>query len=95
MLLSHQGSALAAAAPWPAAAAAPARARTLPLFAAILDTLRQWRERSRERRELSQLTARDFGDLAVPPSLLANETGRWPWQKPSLGWGAVCDRRQD
>jgi uncharacterized protein YjiS (DUF1127 family) len=55
--------------------------------------LRQWRQRSRERRELSQLTPRDFGDLALPPSLLANELGRWPWQRWNAQWGAVCERR--
>jgi uncharacterized protein YjiS (DUF1127 family) len=50
-----------------------------------------WRERARYRWELSQMSARDFGDLPVPSSLMREEVRRWPWQKPSSQWRAVRD----
>jgi uncharacterized protein YjiS (DUF1127 family) len=46
--------------------------------AAILRTLRLWRERERQRWELSTMSQRDFGDLSVPAGL-ADEARRWPW----------------
>jgi uncharacterized protein YjiS (DUF1127 family) len=83
----HRGSALVATARWPTAIEASARASSP--FAVILGCLRRWRERDRQRRELSLLNARDFADLAVPPSLVADELRRWPWQGPSPQWRTV------
>jgi uncharacterized protein YjiS (DUF1127 family) len=54
--------------------------------AAVARVLRGWRERDRQRRELSQMAAHDFGDIAVPPSLLREEVRRWPWQRPVAQW---------
>jgi uncharacterized protein YjiS (DUF1127 family) len=55
--------------------------------------LHGWWERERQRRELSMMRARDFGDLAVPPSLVIEELRRWPWQKPNSQWGEVAAGR--
>jgi uncharacterized protein YjiS (DUF1127 family) len=63
------------------------------LFDVLLATLRTWRRRVRERRELSQMCAHDFGDLAVPPGLIRDETRRWPWQKASPRWTEIAPRR--
>jgi uncharacterized protein YjiS (DUF1127 family) len=59
-------------------------------FAALVGWLRELRRRERERRELAAMDASDFGDLAVPPSLLVDEVRRWPWQKSTPQWGAVA-----
>jgi uncharacterized protein YjiS (DUF1127 family) len=59
--------------------------------AAIMRALRHWRVRERQRRELSQMKQRDFGDLVVPQSLAVEELRRWPWQKSSPQWGTVRD----
>lgn len=56
--------------------------------------LRLWAERNRDRRELAAMSSRDFGDLAVPESLVRDEVRRWPWQKPSAGWRAVGAAQQ-
>ena len=56
--------------------------------------LHGWWERERQRRELSMMRARDFGDLAVPPSLVIEELRRWPWQKPNSQWGEVAAGRR-
>ena len=58
----------------------------------MLFLLRRWRKRQQQRRELSMLKSRDFGDLAVPPALLANELGCWPSQPPSPQWRTVVKR---
>jgi hypothetical protein len=42
------------------------------------------------RRELAQMRGRDFGDLAVSPALIKDETQRWPWQGWSPEWSAVA-----
>lgn len=73
----------------PPATGAMTTARRRGWGAAILRTLRQWRERERQRREMSMLTERDFGDLALPPSLVRDELRRWPWQKPSPQWAEI------
>jgi hypothetical protein len=41
------------------------------------------------------LSARDFGDLAVPQSLVKEEIGRWPWQQSSQQWRQVSEKRGD
>jgi uncharacterized protein YjiS (DUF1127 family) len=81
-----------AAVSWPAAAEPRGQARTPRPLAAMAGALRRWREHARLRRELSQMSARDFGDLAVPPSLLADERRRGPWQRPSPQWRTVAER---
>jgi uncharacterized protein YjiS (DUF1127 family) len=55
-----------------------------------------WGERIRLRRDLAMMSARDFGDLAIPPGLLRDELRRWPWQACSPEWRetAVPTRRQ-
>jgi solute carrier family 10 (sodium/bile acid cotransporter), member 7 len=62
---------------------------------AIVRVLRDWRERERQRRELSQLRPRDFGDLVVPPSLAVEESRHWPWQKSSPQWRTIRDSQGD
>jgi hypothetical protein len=52
-----------------------------------------WWGRELQRRELSMLSPRDFGDLPVPQSLVTEEIRRWPWQKSSQQWGQVIDKR--
>jgi uncharacterized protein YjiS (DUF1127 family) len=54
-------------------------------------TFEAWRESARFRAELSQMSARDFGDLPVSPVLLREEARRWPWQSASRGWNAIRD----
>lgn len=56
---------------------------------AALGRLRSWREREGFRRQLASMSARDFRDLKVPPSLVADELRRWPWQKPTPQWRTV------
>ena len=46
----------------------------------LLSLLVRWRERERHRRELTTMSVRDFGDIAVPPGLIREEQARWPWQ---------------
>lgn len=46
----------------------------------VFRLLARWRERERHRRELARMSVRDFGDIAVPPSLIREEQARWPWQ---------------
>ena len=54
-----------------------------------------WRERHRERRQLSAMSARDFGDLCVAQNLLEQESRRWPWQAPIPAWNTVRSRPAD
>ena len=77
---------------WPKAADRTARTRAAALVAAIGEALRRWRTRQRLRRELAQMSPRDFGDLAVPPSLIKDELGRAPWREPSPQWRWVARR---
>jgi hypothetical protein len=64
------------------------------IWAKVVWHLRIWRDRQLDRRELSMMSARDFGDLPVPASVIADETRRWPWQTPSPQWSEVyADRR--
>jgi uncharacterized protein YjiS (DUF1127 family) len=66
------------------------------LVAKLAGVLSGWRRRERERRELAAMNVRDFGDVGVPPSLIGDETRRWPWQKSSPQWGSIAgDRRDD
>jgi uncharacterized protein YjiS (DUF1127 family) len=82
---------------WQAPADATTR-RTPPYLsaarAAVVGLLRDWRKQQRLRRELSLMSPRDFGDLAVPPSLVRDELRRWPWQRQSVEWGELAPRRQ-
>ncbi len=51
-------------------------------------------QRERERRELAALGSRDFGDLVVPPSLVADELRRWPVQEASPQWGEIVANKR-
>jgi uncharacterized protein YjiS (DUF1127 family) len=68
-----------------------ANAATPPVGRGILRgvfrLIASWRERERLRRDLSVMRPGDFGDLAVPPSLVVDEIRKWPWQKVSPQWG--------
>jgi uncharacterized protein YjiS (DUF1127 family) len=55
----------------------------------LLRLLARWRDRERQRRELATISARDFGDIAVPPGLIREEQARWPWQPMNPGWAAL------
>ena len=70
-----------------------ARGHISGVWTAFVRLLRTWRERQRERRELSLMLPRDFGDLPVPPGLIADEIRRWPWQKASQEWSEVARDR--
>lgn len=74
---------------------ATTRSRGASAWMAITQLLRTWRRRELERRELSMLSPRDFGDLVVPHSLVNEEIRRWPWQKPSEQWSQVTAKRGD
>jgi uncharacterized protein YjiS (DUF1127 family) len=74
---------------------ATARLRAPSAWAAVAQLLRKWWRRELERRKLSVLSPRDFGDLAVPQSLVKEEIGRWPWQQSSQQWSQVADKRGD
>jgi uncharacterized protein YjiS (DUF1127 family) len=86
----------AAAVEWRAPAKttnATAQSRVLSAWAAIARLLRTWRMRELQRRELSTMSPRDFGDLAVPRSLAKDEIRRWPWQKSSPQWSQITSKR--
>ena len=53
-------------------------------FQLLSRLLRTWHERERQRRELSMMSRRDFGDLPLSPGLVRDDIRRWPWQKYSL-----------
>ena len=72
---------------------ATAQLRVLSAWAAIARLLRAWRMRELQRRELSTMSPRDFGDLAVPGSLAKDEIRRWPWQKSSPQWSQITNKR--
>jgi uncharacterized protein YjiS (DUF1127 family) len=78
----------------PRVEAAPAQRRGRSRPAGLLAILRRWAERERERRQLAAMSARDFGDLGVPESLIRDELRRWPWQPTSPQWRAVAGTRQ-
>jgi uncharacterized protein YjiS (DUF1127 family) len=59
------------------------------LLRTFLGWPRLWAERDRQPRELALMSAHDFGDIAVPPSLLRDEARRWPWQRPSAQWAEL------
>ena len=67
--------------------------RVASAWVVIARLLRTLRRRELQRRELSVLSSRDFGDLAVPQSLINEEIRRWPWQKWSQQWSQVTNRR--
>jgi uncharacterized protein YjiS (DUF1127 family) len=69
------------------------RSRIASAWVVIARLLRTWRRRELQRRELSRLSSRDFGDLAVPQSLINEEIRRWPWQKWSQQWSQVTNKR--
>ena len=62
-------------------------------FGAFFTILNAWYRRERERRYLSAMRRRDFGDLAVPPGLILDEVRRWPWQEASPQWDGVAAPR--
>ena len=72
---------------------APPRASYQVYLAGLGGWLRTTWQRERERRELAAMRSRDFGDLAVPPSLVIDELRRWPWQKSSPLWGQALRER--
>ena len=72
---------------------ATVRSRIASACVVIARLLRTWRRRELQRRELSVLSSRDFGDLAVPQSLITEEIRRWPWQKWSQQWSQVTNKR--
>jgi hypothetical protein len=72
---------------------ATARSRVTSAWLAISRLLSTWWRRELQRRELSMLLPRDFGDLAVPQSLVSEEIRRWPWQRPSQQWRQITDKR--
>jgi uncharacterized protein YjiS (DUF1127 family) len=74
---------------------ATARPRVRSAWMAVVRLLRTWWRRELQRRELSMLSPRDFGDLTVPQSLVKDEISRWPWQKSSQQWSQVTDKRGD
>jgi hypothetical protein len=76
----------------PAAALLPPQPR-LDIGRRLIGWVRAVVRRERERRELAVLRGSDFGDLAVPASLVADETRRWPWHKPSAQWREVAPAR--
>jgi uncharacterized protein YjiS (DUF1127 family) len=78
----------------PQSVAIPEERRERSQPAGLPAMLRRWIERNRERAELAAMSARDFGDLAVPDSLIRDELRRWPWQPSSPQWHAVADTRQ-
>jgi hypothetical protein len=65
------------------------------LTARLAAWLRDRWQREHERREMAQMGARDFGDIAVSPGLMREETRRWPGQKSNPGWSAVDERRAE
>jgi uncharacterized protein YjiS (DUF1127 family) len=67
--------------------------RVASVWVVIARLLRTWQGRELQRRELSVLSSRDFGDLAVPQSLINEEIRRWPWQKWSQQWSQVTNKR--
>jgi uncharacterized protein YjiS (DUF1127 family) len=70
-----------------------APSRVLDAWAAIARLLHSWQVRELRRRELSTMSSRDFGDLAVPRSLAKDEINRWPWQKSSPQWSQITSKR--
>lgn len=75
--------------------AATARSRVRSAWVAVVSLVRAWRRRELQRRELSMLSPRDFGDLTVSQSLVKEEIRRWPWQKSSQQWSQVTGKRGD
>lgn len=65
--------------------------RIASVWVVIARLLRTWQRRELQRRELSRLSSRDFGDLAVPRSLINEEIRRWPWRKWSQQWSHVTN----
>lgn len=64
----------------------------LSAWAAVARLVRSWRERELQRQALAMMSPRDFGDLAVPRSLVREELRCWPWQKSSRQWGEIANR---
>ena len=65
------------------------RRATPSVLATIWSLLLEWSQRQRERQQLSRMSSRDFGDLAIPSNLIRGEARRWPWQKPLSHWTAI------
>jgi len=61
----------------------------------IVGVFQTWFSRQQSRRELAQMSRRDFGDICVPPGLIGEEARRWPWQSSSEGWGAIRRNRRE
>jgi uncharacterized protein YjiS (DUF1127 family) len=56
------------------------------LFASTIRMLRTWRERYRQRLELSIMSERDLADLGVSRNQAAWETDKWFWRDWSPQW---------
>jgi uncharacterized protein YjiS (DUF1127 family) len=50
------------------------------MSARFLAALRVWRQRARDRAELSRLTARDARDLGIDPGVIAYEASKPFWK---------------
>jgi uncharacterized protein YjiS (DUF1127 family) len=50
------------------------------VYAVIVQTLRLWRERHRQRQELAMMCENDLKDTGVARDLVAHEARKWPWQ---------------
>ena len=48
-------------------------------FHAVAKTLQVWRERQRQRRELTFLRERDLRNIGVPREAVIDEARKWPW----------------
>jgi uncharacterized protein YjiS (DUF1127 family) len=59
------------------------------MVARAMTLFRCWREREQMRREVASMSGRDFGDLPVPPGLIADECRRWPWRRSISQWGEI------
>ncbi len=72
-----------------AASAERRRAVSMDVFGPLLRLFRVWRQRARERNELSEISVRDCADMGILKSLAAGEARRWPWQKPNPEWREI------
>jgi uncharacterized protein YjiS (DUF1127 family) len=54
--------------------------RRSSVYAVIVQTLRLWRERHRQRQELAMMCENDLKDTGVARDLVAHEARKWPWQ---------------
>ena len=55
------------------------RFRNIPGF--VIQVVEVWRDRHRQRRELSFVCARDLRDSGAPIDTISREARKWPWQE--------------